>query len=197
MNKPLKQASQEYFAKQSLSDSQIDELLDSSYLSRTESKPRLFKKYFSASSAATVLFAILVWLLYPGINNDLSFVIAKEVAKNHLKLKPLEVTSDDFEQVKNYFTELDFSASPSDYLSQYDLKMLGGRYCSIQSVTAAQLRYQNKNGEALTLYQVGYDKDIFGQLPDIRKDSPIVHYVDGLQVKIWVEKGLLLASVSR
>jgi len=43
----------------------------------------------------------------------------------------------------------------------------GGRYCSIQGVTAAQLRYSLGEDEVSTLYEVGYDPGTFGPIPDL------------------------------
>lgn len=134
--------------------------------------------------------------------------IANEVTKNHIKLKPLEVISHDFNRVRDYFTQLDFAPQLSSHfpqLSSSALTMTGGRYCSIQSETAAQLRYQTaadiKSGTTAepswsTLYQTQYKPDTFGPLPQIeRGESAIETYSRGLKVNIWVERQLLMVSV--
>ena len=75
--------------------------------------------------------------------------------------------------------------------------MLGGRYCSIQSEIAAQLRYQDKAGSTHTLYQVGYDPEIFDGILNPQKNlQPNIYDIDGFRVSIWVEKGLLMVNVS-
>jgi len=140
--------------------------------------------------------------------------IAFEVTKNHIKLKPLEVTSEDFNTVRDYFTQLDFSPQVSRYfplLASTALTMTGGRYCSIQSETAAQLRYRSSPEPSATgpsakeqaptekwstLYQTQYNKNTFGQLPHIEQgQTPIETYSRGLKVSLWVERQLLMVSV--
>jgi hypothetical protein len=72
--------------------------------------------------------------------------------------------------------------------------VLGGRYCSIQGVTAAQLRLRDQAGWIRTLYQVPYEVSRFGVLPDIGAgEQPKLTQVRGLTVELWVEKGLLFA----
>lgn len=117
--------------------------------------------------------------------------IAEEVAKNHIKMKPLEVKSSALVDLQRYFDLLDFSPIRSG-IAFTDKLLLGGRYCSIQGVTAAQLRYQTDESKS-TLYEVVYDGAVFGKLPNIdHGEVPIEHYSRGVAVKIWVEKGLLL-----
>jgi hypothetical protein len=74
-----------------------------------------------------------------------------------------------------------------------NLQLIGGRYCSLQGITAAQLRM--KQGENLqTLYETEYVPDVFGDLPILEKgEEPQVVYAKGIKVKVWVEKGLLFA----
>jgi len=135
--------------------------------------------------------------------------IADEVTKNHIKLKPLEVTSQDFDTVRDYFTQLDFSPQVSRYfpkISSTTLTMAGGRYCSIRSETAAQLRYLSSPQTSLTepsstkqwstLYQTQYNANTFGALPRVEQgQAPIKTYSRGLKVSIWVERQLLMVSV--
>ena len=121
--------------------------------------------------------------------------IALEVARNHIKLKPLDVETDSMEGIRHYFTDLEFVPAESSLLAGADLELVGGRYCSIQSVPAAQLRitvpYSNRQQ---TLYQTEYQKDIFGPLPVLeRGHAPVTVNVKGITVRIWVEKGLLFA----
>lgn len=167
--------------------------------------------WYGYGVAASLLVAmLLVWQQLNPIagKSDISYLIAKEVAKNHMKLKPLEVASPNFSKVSGYFGKghLDFKPVPSVFLAKNNVnKLLGARYCSIQSVTAAQIRYKNADGKFVTFYEVGYDADKFGDIPTFtalnsepinsQKTVPKVHYVNGMKVHIWVEKGLLMASV--
>lgn len=153
--------------------------------------------------AASILLAVaLVWQQFTpfGGSQDMSYLIAKEVAKNHMHLKPLEVSSSNFQKVSDYFSKLDFKPTPSVFLAKNNVSnLLGARYCSIQSVTAAQIRYKNGDGKFVTFYEVGYDADKFGDMPQLSQRGqtmlPTLHYVNGMKVNIWVENGLLMASV--
>jgi hypothetical protein len=119
--------------------------------------------------------------------------IAEEVVSNHLKLKPLEVKTGSINAVRGYFTKLDFMPVESSLQALNNLQLIGGRYCSLQGITAAQLRM--KQGENLqTLYETEYVPDVFGDIPILEKgEEPQVVYAKGIKVKVWVEKGLLFA----
>ena len=121
--------------------------------------------------------------------------IALEVAHNHIKLKPLDVETDNMDGIRRYFTDLEFVPVQSTLLASADLELVGGRYCSIQSVPAAQLRIKVPYSNRLqTLYQTEYRKDIFGMLPIMENGhAPVTVNVKGITVRIWVEKGLLFA----
>lgn len=74
-----------------------------------------------------------------------------------------------------------------------NLQLIGVRYCSLQGITAAQLRM--KQGENLhTLYETEYVPEVFGDIPSLEKDEvPLVVYAKGIKVKVWFGKGLLFA----
>ena len=76
--------------------------------------------------------------------------------------------------------------------------LAAGRYCSIQSVPAAQLRITSPDSnqlQTLSCTQTEYRKDIFGTLPVLENgDTPVTVNVKGITVRIWVEKGLLFAQ---
>lgn len=190
MKTSLKQATKEHFAKQTMSDTQLQQL----QLKLKSTQDHCLRDWMGIAAMFTLL-VLAVFHFYP-TQPEPGLAIAQEVAKNHIKLRPLEVISDDFNKTSAYFQQLDFVLAPSRRIDQPGLTLLGGRYCSIQSETAAQLRYIDSNGKPLTLYQVGFDAGIFGYFPDIGKgQEPRLYYVDGLRVLLWVEKGLLMASV--
>lgn len=157
-----------------------------------------YRRWLSLASAAMVLMFALGFLMPDMLkqsNENLVAEIAAEVVKNHLHRKPLEVKASKLDGVRSYFTRLDFEPVESNYLFDRGLAMLGGRYCSIQGVTAAQLRFKaGEEDDINTLYQVGYDPAVFKQLPNYDKaQAPVVSYSKGIKVTIWVEKGVLFA----
>jgi len=240
----LKQASQHFYAEQQLPDASLERFEQLLSVEKSDLEDRLpelksssSKRFNPSALVASVGVAAVIgsiWLApnlsfnreeqpllssspmtsAPQRQQQMVASIAFEVTKNHIKLKPLEVTSQDFNTVRNYFTQLDFSPQLSLHFPQLTstvLTMAGGRYCSIQSETAAQLRYRSSpepsaagpsNTEPSptekwsTLYQTQYSKNTFGQLPHIEQgQAPIETYSRGLKVNIWVERQLLMVSV--
>ena len=149
----------------------------------------------SLVALALGLALLVAGLLYlPPEPDNLHREIAEEVARNHLNLKPMEVFGSEWSELQTYFSALDFVPRQSRYVAQHDLELRGGRYCSLQDVTAAQLRVADAEGHQQTLYQVPYDPGTFGDIPHLGEgETPVTVEVRGLQVTLWVENGLLFA----
>ena len=148
---------------------------------------------------SAILAPILAWMslsLLP--DSELPSLIADEVAANHLKLKPMEVKGGDFGEIRGFFTELDFAPQQTRLADVAGLGLVGGRYCSVQGVTAAQLRLRSEDAAGLqTLYQARYDPRRFGPLPNLDEgEQPLLLSARGLQVSLWLEKGVLFALVA-
>ncbi|MGB0847642.1 MAG: hypothetical protein ACPGSM_13005 [Thiolinea sp.] len=211
MKQPLKQSVRDHYQNQQLDAEQLDQLEQlinqSSITQPKEITPatnpttsygkqntRRYIPAWIAAAAASVLLAITLLFLYLPQNNEQRIMaIAMEVAKEHLHQNPLEVNSNDFSTVQRYFSKLDFLPGISSRFGQAR-QLLGGRYCSIRNITAAQIRYANP-GTPNTLYQVSYDPEHFGQIPDIDKGETIItRHVKGITLEMWVEKGLLMVG---
>lgn len=153
--------------------------------------------FFPTLSSRHDIMATSQW---PNVNLGLFERIAEEVVKNHLKLKPLDISSSSINETQAFFELLDFlpihSPSASQHLLLNPNNLLGGRYCSIQGVTAAQLRYRSPDG-LRTLYQVPYERKLYGNIPQgIGNQTPVSLSVKGLLVSVWQEQGLLMVLVS-
>jgi len=197
MKKPLKQQLNQYFRQVELSGPQLTEL-ESLINLPIEAESRRSRSYGRNLAAVGMFFVAVVTLFmmsqFPwDASKDMPQRIAEEVVKNHLKLKPLEVKAETINAIRGYFSKLDFMPVESSMLAGKGMQLIGGRYCSLQGITAAQLRM--KQGRNLqTLYQTQYLPDVFGQLPKLEKgEAPLIVYAKGIKVKIWVEKGLLFA----
>ena len=201
MDRPLQQVIREQSEQHVLSTRQLERL---EALMDVDS-PRPVARHYRASSllnwsaAAAIAALLAVITLFPQgprVESPMTERIALEVAHNHIKLKPLDVETDSMDGIRHYFTALEFVPAASTLLANADLELLGGRYCSIQSVPAAQLRITSPAGDHLqTLYQTEYRKDVFGTLPVLENgDAPVTVNVKGITVRIWVEKGLLFAQ---
>ena len=110
-------------------------------------------------------------------------------------MKSLEVKSQSLHELRGYFNQLNFKLRDSSILSNQNLQLLGGRYCSIQGFTAAQLRMRHEpSGDLEMVYQAPYNKELFRDLPDLQEgQEPVRHFINGIAVDIWIEKGILFA----
>jgi hypothetical protein len=197
MKTPLNEALRAHAESQQLNETQLQELHDLQQQYQPADNPRIHRGWFVATAASLliVLVAGLVQLYPVNMQQDLIAEIAAEVVGNHLHMKPLEIEGGEIASIRSYFSRLDFEPVQSRYLVESGLVLLGGRYCSLQGVTAAQLRFKNLGSDNLhTLYQVGYDPTIFKSLPNTDEgEQPISVFSNGVKVTIWTEKGLLLA----
>ena len=203
----LKDAVEKHCKSASLSNEQMTSLMDlqkNNLVDLSESKQHYDRKpsYLAFSNVAIVFCSIALICLTWGVTNywkqpSIIDQIANEVSKNHLKMKPLEVISNDFQNVHQYFTKLDFSPTSSDVFQNAvpsSVQLLGGRYCSIKGIDAAQLRYKNEQGSIITLFEAAYHSQ-FKDLPNVDDgDKPLEVFDKGVKVKIWVEKGVVMVS---
>ena len=138
------------------------------------------------SSLAAALLLCTSLIIFTGWSQDYQR-IAAEIAYNHNSQMQMEVKSDVFDDIQHYLNRLDFSLIASEQLPANIWRIIGGRYCSIDGKIAAQLKVENReNGEVYTLYQAKLPEMLAS---DKELDSIVV---DGVEVKLWKENGLLL-----
>ena len=154
-------------------------------------------RYRLMAAVAMVLIAVAVSVfMFEHDPRPLSWQIAEDVAKNHFKQRPLEVRAQALEPMRAYFGELEFRLLDSDLIRSAGYTLRGGRYCSVLDVPAAQLRLSGDAGTPDTLYQVAYDSEQFGPVPDISQGEAVLTVqVRGVSVDIWQEKGLMFTLV--
>lgn len=197
LKQPLKQQVQNQLNEVQLDKTQLAAL--EKLMADGEDKGKIVssRTWIPLAAAGMFLFAVITAFMTLQFSQDnlltMPQQIAEEVVSNHLKLKPLEVKTGSINAVRGYFTKLDFMPVESSLQALDNLQLIGGRYCSLQGITAAQLRM--KQGENLqTLYETEYVPDVFGDIPRLEKgEAPLVVYAKGIKVKVWVEKGLLFA----
>lgn len=192
----LKKVMRDHLEKKSLSEGQLDSLLkiQTVVIEQKTNKNKGQYRWFAIAAVLLTIFANGVY--FSSLENvELKQRIGSEVAKNHLNLKPLEIQSSSLQEIRGFLTQLGFSPIESRLLSGGTKRLIGGRYCSIQGVRAAQLRLKDgETGQIQSLYQTVYDKDVFHDLPLLlEKQKPITVFSKGLAVDIWVEKGVLFA----
>lgn len=192
----LKKVIYDHIEDKSLSDNQLDELMQ---LQKdiVKKQPRKSNMQIRWLAIAAVLFIAIGNVLYFTSMPELALDerIGNEVAKNHIHLKPLEIKTSNIKTVGVFFTKLGFLPIESSLLTGSTKNLIGGRYCSIQGITAAQLRLKDsKTGQVQSLYQTIYDEKTFSGLPLLKENqNPVTVYSKGLAVDIWVEKGILFA----
>lgn len=195
MNRPLKQSVRDHIELYTLDGDQLHKLesLGGQPAPATTRKVSVYGFAFAGAVAAFLLAFFLTPLLIE--QDDVRERIAMEVATNHIKLKPLEIETRSIEGIRDYFNKLDFIPVSSKRVSDAGLELIGGRYCSLQGISAAQLRVRKPGSNTVqTLYQTEYRKDVFASMPVLEQDDePVDIYVKGIKVTIWVEKGLLFA----
>ncbi len=146
---------------------------------KQEHRPIFQMKYLIATAASLVL---CLYILLP--KTSTLEKIANEVIYNHQKNLPSEFLVDQMSELNTRLTKLDFKVINSDSLALNEV--IGGRYCSIQGLTAAQIKIKS-GGKTATLYQSNFKDLDESKLPyEISKD--------GITVKIWMEAGILHAQ---
>lgn len=192
---PLKSQIKQLISEEHLDDRQFSELralLD---------KPGRFTRFLTrwqnayglAGMAAVVLLAITLTLPAMIAGHDLPEKIAEEVITNHLHIHPMNIETGSMEKIRAYFDRLDFVPQTSSLMPTAEL--IGGRYCTLQGAIATQLFFNSADGRRITQYQAAYQADRFGPLPDITQNQPPLELaMHGLQIRIWKENNLVMAS---
>ena len=113
--------------------------------------------------------------------------LVAEIVYNHNKQMAMEIESDAIETVKDFLTKLDFPLIATDRLPSDQWQLLGGRYCSLQGKLAAQLKLRRRgSGHIYTLFQTICPEGV------AETGTLKTSYVDGVEVQLWSERGLLL-----
>ncbi len=217
MNKPFSHNVKQHLESVSLNEKQLDQLM--AMQERYIYKPARRKRkaiglgwYKVVGAGGLLLLGIVVITMTDFLNvidNNANHTeqvsssiiqrIADEVATNHLKMKPLEVEGFEIAEVQGHFSKLDFVPYSAEPLAKnVQIALAGGRYCSIQGVKAAQLRYNDTKGDYVTLFEAAYSAVLFEELPHIDKgEAPVVTYTKGIKVSMWVEKGIVMVSTEK
>ncbi len=119
------------------------------------------------------------------LNRGFPMAVAREITMNHQKNLAPEFRDMTVLVLGRTMAKLDFTPVPPDIVDGLKMKFLGARYCSIQGNIAAQMKFEAPSGLLYTLYQTRLVEEL-----SIIKESHIE--LDGLQVKLWQEKGLFM-----
>ncbi len=134
--------------------------------------------------------------------------IADEVATNHIELETLatnpfnlelhEVGPGDMDEMREFFKPLPVNLTEPLWIRNKPWQVTGGRVCKIQGKAAAQLRMHDNHGGMHTVYQIPYNPSVHRGVPDVLRGAvPLTLHSQWLKVRLWQERGLLFAMVSR
>lgn len=168
-----------HYAAQQLTNDQLDTLL---HLRKANSK----KQKLTFASLAASLIIIPGLFLYTLLQQDYR-MISKDIAYNHNSLLQMEVMSGELKTVQGHLNKLGFTLVNSHKIEKGNLQLLGGRYCNINGKIAAQMQLKhNKTNTTYTFYQAKLASDVIENF----KTHEVI--INGVKVKLWQEKGLLM-----
>ena len=160
-----------FYENQKLNDDFVNHLLKK----RKVRKNHLLLKWYSAA-------ALLVLLLLPAVFLINRHLLVKnaifEIVKNHLKQEEIIYATSNYSILQENLSALDFNIMPANFPKNNEYQLLGGGYCSLQGIRAAQMKVRNiKTNTVHTLYaaplnstikwldkEKGKHKDIFVSL---------------------------------
>lgn len=191
MRIPLKQAVKSHFSGRSLSVENLRKLDPFRVQSGMTAGWKILQNQKTRTIAIAVA-ASLILVLPFGVfelhQKQLQDQIVEEMVYNHFKqLKP-EINTSSLESLQNYFSGLEFQLVQSSFLPPEQWKVLGGRCVLVQGQLAVLMRVQHKGtGTICSFYEVPVPKG-FSATTDVEE-----RYLKGVKVKMWCEKGVLLA----
>jgi hypothetical protein len=143
-----------------------------------------------AAAAAVVLIGLLgaTWLaLGKGVRpaGDVSLVVARQAAAGHNAEQDLELRAHDYAELRARMKSLDFAPVEPRMLREMSMRLVGARYTTLAGAMAAQIVYRDAAGVPCTLFEVR-------AVDRLASLSAGGYQVDGLEVSVWREKGLIM-----
>ena len=169
---PIDTQIKEYYQKQTLPEENLQVMQPPEDTPQPSQWPWLLP----LAAAAVALLAIFLWK-----PSSLPQAVATEIAKNHNEHLPMEISSSDYQEVAAKLDRIDFSLTPPGGVFSRQFTLIGGRYCSIQTELAAQLRVrENATGKMHTLYITPLTVDL-GTLKETTQA------IKEVKVRLWIE----------
>jgi hypothetical protein len=142
----------------------------------------------AAAAAVLATLAGVVWLaigLGTGSPADLSLEKASQAAAGHNERQELEARAEDFAELRARMKSLDFAPVEPEMVRESSMRLVGARYTTLAGALAAQIVYLDAHGTPCTLFQVR-------PVDRLATLSAGDYQLDGLEVSVWREKGLLM-----
>ena len=175
-----------HYAAQRLPAARLDAILAAT--PRRQPAPRVWYRRMAAVAAGLLLCfgAFHVWMQ----ERDATRRVLAEIAMNHQKQLEVEVAGAEFAAVARALDRIDFEIRPPEAL-RGAFELLGGRYCSIQGVLAAQLTLRDRGTGAMhTLYATGVT-------PALAGIGGVATVFDGVPIRLWHEGAVFFGLAGR
>ena len=178
----LDQELKSYYRSQRLSPQKVAAIRASAV--GTGSTRRLATYFVPLAAAVLLAVGIGMWSRVGLLGGPSQRVVA-EIAHNHRHQGALVMASDRYDVVQAALSDLDFPIRPSREELVQTFALVGGKYCTIQTSRAAQLKLsRHDSGVIHTLYVVPVTADMEGI-------EPGVYERNGVQVELWTDMRLL------
>jgi len=184
----------EHYHRQSLPDNVIGRMVDYAHdvdppLSFAERSLNVLKNNaLRFGVAAALLFAVAGMVHNNGVHAERTDRAIKEVAMNHSTRFDLEFENDSVAGIDSQMALLPFDlVLPEPIGQQYEVK--GARYCSLSGQLAAHVKLVHRSSDkSLSVFMTR-------AADELKVIDNSLENVDGVDVKIWRESGLLYAMV--
>jgi hypothetical protein len=117
--------------------------------------------------------------------HEIAAGLAQQAALGQNTRQELEVRVADCTELRAKMKSLDFTPVEPIMMREMNMRIVGARYATIEGKMAVQIVFVDSKGVPCTLYEVRPGETL-ARLP--KSD----HQVDGVQVSVWQEKGLLM-----
>ena len=182
MKKALHEHAKDVYGEMSLSTEQLDTLQNLAASKRPE--PNGIERRSFAIFAALAAAVVLTIFLYEAPVTFQS--IAREVAANHIKSKVPKLQVDTYAKLRESLTDLGFLLNAPKASLLAGAQLVGGKYCSVATEKAAQIRLDGPDGSPWTLYQSKVPEKL-GTLSGV---TTLIE--SGVEVSIWEEHDVLM-----
>ncbi|OUR96836.1 hypothetical protein A9Q84_10895 [Halobacteriovorax marinus] len=155
--------------------------LSSDQIERLQGARQPFFLWGAIGSSLVACSLLFVLFSTPNFDN----LVMKEITYNHFKNLSVEINTSELSEIQKALPRLDFTIVQSSKFPSDKWKVMGGRYCSIQGQIAAQIKLMKlDSGQVYTFYQSRGRSEFKTEFTESN--------IDGAQVKVWSEKGLLM-----
>jgi anti-sigma factor RsiW len=187
----LRRALKGFYCARSLPRARVDFLLQAKNRMAQSARPALTIPLVQIAALTAAIAIFFLVADHDEYQRAIERTVCAEVVMNHVRHSPLEIISSHYSEVQAALSRLDFSIMPANSTILETYRLMGGRYCSIQGVPAAQLRVQDiRSGKECTLYAV----KAAGKLQHV---TPTVDSMDGIRVEVWRQDNVLFALAER